>query len=493
MKTIGEYPDSTLADETALVPQGHVGEELATETRDLQPIPRWRLLVRSGPEEGRTIELEGGRVSVGRSPRCAIRLEDPSVSRLHLWVEPRPEGVFLCEESTKNGTTLDGVPCPEGLAREGQRIGLGQTILEVERIGEGKGGGIVEQAMRVLRGGEAPRAAVAPSPRPWSRKRRWLVALGAMLGGLALLALPLGSEPPPAEEAERVEGPLEARRAFDEGIARMKAGDRGAARALFAQAAKWDPQSEEPDRYLRWLREDRGLVRPRQAPFEEEMEAEIADEELEPLPALGASEDEEGLQPKEDDPSPAPGLTGAGAGPRPAKPQKARPKRAARRGVEDAARWQALRGEIRALLDRAADEEGVAAVESLRAAWEKARSLRGEKALLEEAGARLAAAAFEVAEDALALGRLGRAVSHYQLVREVAPEHGGAMKRLASLEARAESFLVEGYSLLERDPARARTWLELVLALKGPEDPLHQRAEKWLAATRAGAQPIGQR
>src|SRR5690606_15085194 len=104
--------------------------------------------------------------------------------------------------------------------------------------------------------------------------------------------------------------------------------------------------------------------------------------------------------------------------------------------------------EVQALLDRAEAQVGIAAVASLRAAWEKAGKLEGGEDLRKRAAQRLAKASFELGEDALAIGRLRQAVAHFQLALLAQPGHGPARERLASLEARAESFLVEGYALL---------------------------------------------
>lgn len=462
--------------ETALVTkEAPGGGDAEAETRAFEAAPRWVLVLRSGPEAGRRIALAPGRVSLGRSARCAIRLQDPSISRLHLWVEPRPEGVLLQEESTKNGTTLDGAPCLEGLAEAGQRIGLGQTVIEVEReTPERPGRGIVEQAMQVLGAGRAP-PKPPRSPEAPARRRPLLLfgAMAAALGGIALLALPLESAPQEAAVDEEREKEEAARRAFDEGIERMEAGDEEGARARFTRAARWDPGSEEPGRYLRWLDEADAM-------------GPAGGEPLEPPPFEGAW-GEEGADPRESVPAGEEEGASTDAHPegkaRPA-PAPPRPRVARRTRPRVAEAREAARREARALLERAAGEEGIAAVQSLRAAWEKARALRGAAALQEEARGRLARAAFAVGEDALALGRLGRAVAHFQLALEAAPDHPAARERLASLEARAESYLVEGYALLEREPDRARAWLELVLALTEPRDPLHERAQKWLQRTR---------
>lgn len=427
-------------------------------TRELPPpAPTWILHVRQGPEKGRRIEVPAARSSLGRSGRCAIRIEDPSISRVHLWVEGRLEGVLFHEESTKNGTTLDGAPCIEGLARKGQRIGIGQSLLEVRAADEAEARtpGIVEQAFRLLRG-EKPERRSVPIRRVWPLPFCTAIAIT----GVALALL----RPAPAREPieELVSEERAARLAFDRGLGFVKLEAFEQARPHFERAADVDPSSEEPARYLRWLDEREALG---------ELESETDEEEpLEEDEAEGG-EDREHLAEAPESPVESPRSVGPPRRPAP------------RRVVRNAAPKEEAREMVQDLLDRAAGEEGSTAVATLREAWEKGKGMRVEEALLRAVRERLAERSFAVGEDALLLGRLPRAATHFRIALEARPDHGPARQRLESLRARAESFLIEGYSLRERDPVRAREWLELVLALTEIRDPLHQRAQKWLAAT----------
>ena len=51
----------------------------------------------------------GRRILVGRSPTADLRLEDPSVSRLHARIEIREEGVYVEDLGSRNGTMVDGI------------------------------------------------------------------------------------------------------------------------------------------------------------------------------------------------------------------------------------------------------------------------------------------------------------------------------------------------------------------------------------------------
>jgi len=462
-------------DETVAMERAWSDFDEETATHESGPVvPRWSLLVREGPEAGREIEIPAGRISVGRSDRCGIRLADPSVSRVHLWLEARPEGVLLFDESTKNGTRLDGAICVEGMAGAGSRISLGRTVLEVRREEPDEAGSVVQQALRVMKGSKRS------GRRPSVGWRKLVLGIGISLlvvagGWIALRPLAAAPEATVDEGAERRR---EARRAFDRGLQHWRAGEPREAEEFFRLAAARDPGSEEPWRYLRRLedpvREEPTEAQEEAPPFGDEAATEEVGEAGDPEPPAG------GDLPSTTELHPAARVEAASLAGR-AEPRARRsPKPEATAGI----RGEAAR-EIEALLARAAAQEGVARVETLRRAWETARGLRS-MAVESEIRRRLSRAAFAVGEEALGLGRLTTAVAHFRLALEAEPSHGPARERLAGLKERAERFFVEGYSLLEREPARAKERLELVLDLTEPEDPLHRRAEKWLAS--AGGQ-----
>ncbi|MBV8150419.1 MAG: FHA domain-containing protein [Candidatus Eremiobacteraeota bacterium] len=60
-------------------------------------------------EPGGTRRLHATRaVLIGRAPAAAVRLDDPTVSRLHARVERRPDGVYVEDLGSRNGTLLNG-------------------------------------------------------------------------------------------------------------------------------------------------------------------------------------------------------------------------------------------------------------------------------------------------------------------------------------------------------------------------------------------------
>lgn len=186
---------------------------------------------------------------------------------------------------------------------------------------------------------------------------------------------------------------------------------------------------------------------------------------------------------KEDDDS-ASKLQDAGAGVARSTPPSGR-RQPARQQRRDRAKdpsptADAATQEVVDLVRRAEATHGIRSLALLEEAWARVRQLSGAEALERQVRSRLAVASFEAAGDAQRIGAIARVVHHLQRTVEADPSHDRAQTWLASLRRQAEDFFWDGYSLLERNPTRAKERLEAVRALTKPRDPLHRRATKWL-------------
>ncbi len=114
-------------------------DELATLPRSAgheEPPSSFRLSVTSGPDAGQSYVLDassGGRVLVGSSPACEVRLRDREVSRRHLALELAGARVRITDLGSSNGSFVQGIPILDGYVGAGQLIGLGATQIRVER------------------------------------------------------------------------------------------------------------------------------------------------------------------------------------------------------------------------------------------------------------------------------------------------------------------------------------------------------------------------
>ncbi len=82
------------------------------------------------------------RLLVGRSRACELRLELPSVSRVHAEIDLTPDGAVLCDMGSSHGTFVDGRRVEHSVPlAAGMRIDLGDCRLDVaERVDEAAAG-----------------------------------------------------------------------------------------------------------------------------------------------------------------------------------------------------------------------------------------------------------------------------------------------------------------------------------------------------------------
>jgi len=79
-----------------------------------------------------SVQLPLGETIIGRDLDCSLRFNDPFVSRRHVRIRFGPEGTFVEELASRNGTRVNGVQV-SGLQRleDGDRLELGKRALTV--------------------------------------------------------------------------------------------------------------------------------------------------------------------------------------------------------------------------------------------------------------------------------------------------------------------------------------------------------------------------
>lgn len=95
-----------------------------------------RLHVLSGTRRGETLRISGDQVTVGRSPEAGLRFDpqgDLEVSALHAALIRRPDGWYVRDLGSRNGTWMDGAPvASEQPLADGVRIRFGSGGPEVQ-------------------------------------------------------------------------------------------------------------------------------------------------------------------------------------------------------------------------------------------------------------------------------------------------------------------------------------------------------------------------
>lgn len=97
-----------------------------TKETELPQLRQSYLIADSGP-----ILLQPGFL-VGRGMSCHLTLDDPGSSRVHASFSLHSEGWVLKDNSSKNGTFVNGESISNKLLKTGDRIQIGQTLLVYE-------------------------------------------------------------------------------------------------------------------------------------------------------------------------------------------------------------------------------------------------------------------------------------------------------------------------------------------------------------------------
>lgn len=89
------------------------------------------LIIESGPESGRRVDL-GGALVIGRQSRSGLTIQDPKASREHTRLEPAAGAWAVVDLESRNGTMLNGRKIQREFLSAGDRITIGQTVLRFE-------------------------------------------------------------------------------------------------------------------------------------------------------------------------------------------------------------------------------------------------------------------------------------------------------------------------------------------------------------------------
>lgn len=84
----------------------------------------------AGPAAGRRIALRGTRMTAGRLADNPVPLDDPTVSRQHAAFVRRGGRWWIVDLGSTNGTSVNGTAGAEHLLHAGDRVELGETVLE---------------------------------------------------------------------------------------------------------------------------------------------------------------------------------------------------------------------------------------------------------------------------------------------------------------------------------------------------------------------------
>src|SRR5688572_11119351 len=124
----------------------------------------WMATLRLVPAVGSHIEIGVDQAVVGRDPNSDVIVNDGSVSRKHARLERRGDGWAVVDQSSANGTFLDGHRVTEAALAHGQEIRFGSVAYRLE-IEEELSATIITP-MTAPTDATVVQRAVVPPPRP---------------------------------------------------------------------------------------------------------------------------------------------------------------------------------------------------------------------------------------------------------------------------------------------------------------------------------------
>jgi pSer/pThr/pTyr-binding forkhead associated (FHA) protein len=92
------------------------------------------LIIRSGKHQGKKLVLPASRVLIGRDASCQIRLASTDVSRQHCSLRVSPEGIYVRDLGSRNGTHVnETLIATETLLSPGDMLRIGPILLQVPK------------------------------------------------------------------------------------------------------------------------------------------------------------------------------------------------------------------------------------------------------------------------------------------------------------------------------------------------------------------------
>ena len=121
---------------------GHMGDFILDETHRVGrgpteiAVPAADLVVIEGPSRGVRVEVPPAGARVGSAPTCTLRLQDPTVSRVHCEIKALPNAFRLTDAGSTNGTYVGAVRVTSAEVPVGSVIRAGGSAFRIEARAE---------------------------------------------------------------------------------------------------------------------------------------------------------------------------------------------------------------------------------------------------------------------------------------------------------------------------------------------------------------------
>ncbi|MEZ4374463.1 MAG: sigma 54-interacting transcriptional regulator [Polyangiaceae bacterium] len=95
-------------------------------------LPRFRVRVLDGADAGASAEAKSGRLVIGNSSQCDLKLTDRAVSRFHVELSASATGITLKDLGSTNGTRIGNVRVERATLPGAMELSVGRTRLALE-------------------------------------------------------------------------------------------------------------------------------------------------------------------------------------------------------------------------------------------------------------------------------------------------------------------------------------------------------------------------
>lgn len=137
VEAVGDAPAPSPSPSPAPAPAPQPAPQPADDgidrTQVIGAVPRASLQLRvvDGPDQGATAPVTGSRFTIGRLPSCGLALEDTTVSREHAALVRRGASWWVVDLGSTNGTKVNGRRAAEQPIGPGDRLELGDVVVEL--------------------------------------------------------------------------------------------------------------------------------------------------------------------------------------------------------------------------------------------------------------------------------------------------------------------------------------------------------------------------
>ena len=152
-----------------------------------------KLVVLSEGFAGRTHELKGEKITIGRLEDNTFQIPEPSVSSHHCEILIRGGEILVRDLQSTNGTFINGEPVTEAVLKPGQVLRLGAVELRLEEDVGSSGAAVPASAAGAMPAGSP--GAAAPAGATSSPPKKPLGQTSPIPRGVSLSELESGARP----------------------------------------------------------------------------------------------------------------------------------------------------------------------------------------------------------------------------------------------------------------------------------------------------------